>query len=90
MFRIYLPFAHTTSRSRSSILKIDHRPPQSCEFFSERLGPLAVLLRATRQQSERCHELAVTKLLAEREGIASLHVSDLSSLRAHHVAFQEP
>ncbi|KAG0657157.1 hypothetical protein C6P46_006654 [Rhodotorula mucilaginosa] len=31
----------------------------------------------------------ITKLLAEREGIASLHVSDLSSLRAHHVAFQE-
>lgn len=31
----------------------------------------------------------ITKLLAEREGVASLHVSDLSSLRAHHVAFQE-
>ncbi|KWU43043.1 hypothetical protein RHOSPDRAFT_29827 [Rhodotorula sp. JG-1b] len=31
----------------------------------------------------------ITKLLAEREGIASVQVSDLSSLRAHHVAFQE-
>lgn len=33
-------------------LKIDHRPSQSCEFFSERFGPLAILLRTTGQQSE--------------------------------------
>ncbi|GAA5982273.1 hypothetical protein JCM10908_004810 [Rhodotorula pacifica] len=31
----------------------------------------------------------LNKLLAEREGIASSHVADLSSLRAHHATFHE-
>lgn len=52
-------------------------------------GTLATTWQLRRAETVASSFFPVNRLVAERQGVASTHVADLSALRAHHVTFHE-